>query len=97
MEIKFGQRYERSQNDAPDQFIGALADFCRGRLYGLALELELASGSSVAGIVEQIDPHNCVTLGRQDETLIGFFRATEIVAFMLPPESIDRSDELRGI
>lgn len=96
MEIRFGQRYERSQEESPEQFIRALADFCKGRLYGLALELELTSGGSVAGIVEQVDPGKGVTLGRQDETLIGSFPPTEIIAFMLPLESVDHSDELRG-
>jgi len=97
VDIEFGQRYERSQSESPEQFIGALADFCKGRLHGLVLRMELATGDSVTGIVDQVDPRNGVILERGDETLIGSFRSAEIAAFSLPPESIDHSDELRGI
>lgn len=55
MNIEFGKRFERSEGESPEQFTGALHKFCKKRLHGLVLRLELASGRTVAGVIDDAD------------------------------------------
>jgi len=94
MDFVFGRRYGRTPGEAPEEFIGALADFLKFRLGGLPLELELVGGGVVAGAIDAISPSS-VTLEGSDESLLGTFASEEITAFVLIDEILDRSDELR--
>lgn len=94
MDLVFGQRYERLPGEDPEKFIGALADFMKGRLGGLPLELELVDGAIVAGSIDAISSSS-VKLERSDGSLVGTFAGSDIAAFVLVDEVLDRSDELR--
>ncbi|HEX5928374.1 MAG TPA: hypothetical protein VFY48_03185 [Solirubrobacterales bacterium] len=94
MALVFGQRYERSAGESPEAFLGGLAEFLRGRLAGLPIELELCDGETVTGAVDSIGS-TAVTLERDDGSLIGTFAAADLSAFTLVDEALDRSDELR--
>jgi hypothetical protein len=94
LDLVFGQRYERTADESPEEFLGGLAEFLRGRLAGLPILLELSHGETITGAVDSIGS-TAVTLERHDESLIGTFAAEDISAFTLVDEVLDRSDELR--
>jgi hypothetical protein len=96
VELKFGESYVASDEATMHDLLVSLEDFCKERLHGLELRLALRDGRALSGIIDQVAGGQ-VTLERADESLIGTFSSTEVVAFELPPEPLpDRSDEVRG-
>jgi len=96
--IKEGQVYARADGQTSSEFVKQLADYCQPRLHGIPIGLNLNDGRQVAGIVDQVDPRQGVTLESANGEVAETFSPEEIAAYYVAPDGPpDHSDELRGV
>jgi len=96
--ITEGKVYARADGQTSSEFVKPLADYCQPRLHGIPIGLNLNDGRQVAGIVDQVDPVQGVTLESANGEVAATFSPEEIAAYYVAPDGPpDHSDELRGV